>query len=171
MRRTITTIATFILFTGLVMAQKYAFVDTDYILNRIPSYKAAQDQLDKLSEEWQTEIEAMYDEIEKMYRDYQSEKVLLSDEMKIKKEEEIIQKEQAAKDLQRNYFGQEGNLFKKRQELIKPIQDEIYQTVKEIANEGNFAVIFDTASGANMLYTDPKYDKSDEVLEKLGYKN
>lgn len=160
-----------ILFTGLVMAQKYAFVDTDYILNRIPSYKAAQEQLDKLSEEWQVEIEAMYDEIDKMYKDYQSEKVLLTEEMKTKKEEEIIQKEQSAKELQRKYFGQDGSLFKKRQELVKPIQDDVYRVVKEIATEGNFAVIFDTSSGANMLYTDPKYDKSDEVLEKLGYKN
>ncbi len=170
MKKPLTTIAILILFAGLVMAQKYAFVDTDYILERIPSYKAAQDQLDKLSEEWQAEIETMYDEIEKMYRDYQSEKVLLSEEMKIKKEEEIIQKENEAKELQKKYFGQEGSLFKKRQELIKPIQDEVYTIVKEIANEGNYAVIFDTASGASMLYTDPKYDKSDEVLEKLGYK-
>ena len=171
MKKSITTIAVLLLFSGLVMAQKYAFVDTDYILNRIPSYKAAQEQLDKLSEEWQVEVEVMYDEIDKMYKDYQSEKVLLTEEMKSKKEEEIIQEEQAAKDLQRNYFGQEGSLYKKRQELIKPIQDEVYRAVKEIATEGNFAVIFDTASGANMLYTDPKYDKSDEVLEKLGYKN
>ena len=171
MKKTLTTITTLVLFTGLVMAQKYAFVDTDYILNRIPSYKAAQEQLDNLSEEWQVEIEAVYDEIEQMYKDYQSEKVLLTEDMKVKKEEEIIQKEQSAKELQRNYFGQEGSLFKKRQELIKPIQDDVYRVVKEIATEGNFAVIFDTASGANMLYTDPKYDKSDEVLEKLGYKN
>jgi outer membrane protein len=170
MKKITTTIAILILFSGLVMAQKYAFVDTEYILDRIPSYKAAQDQLDQMSEEWQAEIETMYDEIEKMYRDYQSEKVLLSEEMKIKQEEEIIQKENEAKELQRKYFGQEGSLYKKRQELIKPIQDEVYLTVKEIANEGNYAVIFDTASGASMLYTDPKYDKSDEVLEKLGYK-
>jgi outer membrane protein len=171
MKKTLTTIAMIVLFSGLIMAQKYAFVDTDYILNRIPSYKAAQEQLDKFSEEWQVEVEGVYDEIEQMYKNYQSEKVLLTEEMKTKKEEEIIQKEQSAKDLQRKYFGQEGSLYKKRQELIKPIQDDVYRAVKEIATEGNFAVIFDTASGANMLYTDPKYDKSDEVLEKLGYKN
>jgi outer membrane protein len=164
-------IAAIFLLSGFIMAQKYAFVDTDYILNRIPSYKAAQEQLDKLSEEWQKEVENKYAEIEKMYKDYQTEKVLLNDEMRVKKEDEIVNKEKAAKDLQREYFGPEGSLFKKRQELIKPIQDEIYRVVKEIASEGNYAVIFDTASGANMLYTDPKYDKSDEVLEKLGYKN
>jgi outer membrane protein len=171
MKRIILNIAALFLLSGLVMAQKYAFVDTDYILNRIPSYKAAQEQLDKLSEEWQTEVENVYAEIEKMYKDYQTEKVLLSEEMQVKKEEEIVNKEQAAKDLQKEYFGREGSLYKKRQELVKPIQDEVYRIVKEIATEGNYAVIFDTASGANMIYTDPKYDKSDEVLEKLGYKN
>ena len=92
-------------------------------------------------------------------------------EMKTKKEEEIITREKEVKDLQQKYFGRDGSLFDKRQELIKPIQDEVYRAVKEIASEGNYAVIFDTASGANMLYTNPKYDKSDEVLEKLGYKN
>jgi len=171
MKTLILNIAALFLLSGLVMAQKYAFVDTDYILNRIPSYKAAQEQLDKLSEEWQTEVENVYAEIEKMYKDYQTEKVLLSEEMQVKKEEEIVNKEQAAKDLQKEYFGREGSLYKKRQELVKPIQDEVYRIVKEIATEGNYAVIFDTASGANMIYTDPKYDKSDEVLEKLGYKD
>ena len=160
-----------VLASGLGMAQKYAFVDTEYILDRIPSYKAAQDQLDKLAEDWQAEIEGMYDKVEKMYKDFQSEKVLLTEEMKIKKEEEIIQQEQVIRDFQQKYFGQDGSLYTKRQELVKPIQDEVYRVVKEIASEGNFAVIFDTASGANMLFTDPKYDKSDDVLEKLGYKN
>jgi outer membrane protein len=171
MKKVIINMAVLFLLSGFAMAQKYAFVDTDYILNRIPSYKAAQEQLDKLSAEWQTEVETLYTEIEKMYKDYQSEKVLLNEEMRVKREEEIVNKEQAAKDLQKEYFGRDGSLFKKRQELVKPIQDEIYRIVKEIATEGNYAVIFDTASGANMLYTDPKYDKSDEVLEKLGYTN
>jgi len=171
MKKVILPIAALFLFSGFAMAQKYAFVDTDYILNRIPSYKAAQEQLDKLSEEWQAEVEAVYAEIEKMYKDYQTEKVLLNEEMRVKREEEIVNKEQAAKDLQKEYFGREGSLYTKRQELVKPIQDEVYRIVKEIATEGNYAVIFDTASGANMLYTDPKYDKSDEVLEKLGYQN
>lgn len=171
MKKVILNMVALFLLSGFAMAQKYAFVDTDYILNRIPSYKAAQDQLDKLSEEWQTEVEAVYSEIEQMYKNYQTEKVLLNEEMRVKREEEIVNKEQAAKDLQKEYFGRDGSLFKKRQELVKPIQDEIYRIVKEIATEGNYAVIFDTASGANMLYTDPKYDKSDEVLEKLGYTN
>jgi outer membrane protein len=153
------------------IAQKFAFVDTDYILNNIPSYKAAQDQIDKLSADWQKEVEAKYSEIDKLYKSFQSEKVLLSEEMKNKREEEIIKKEQEAKDLQKKYFGSNGDLFKKRQELVKPIQDEIYNAVKEISVEQGYAVIFDTAAGMGMLYTNPKNDKSDEVLQRLGYKN
>lgn len=171
MKKFISLFSILFLTAGMSFAQKYAFVDTEYILDRIPSYKAAQDQLDKLSDEWQTEVEGMYESVDKMYKDFQAEKVLLTEEMRIRREDEIIQQEQAIKELQQKYFGREGSLFKKRQELVKPIQDEVYRVVKEIATEGNFAVIFDTASGANMLYTNPKYDKSDEVLEKLGYKN
>ena len=171
MKRIASILSILLLATGMGLAQKYAFVDTEYILNRIPAYKAAQDQLDKMAQDWQEEVETLYGGIEKMYKDFQAEKVLLTEEMKTKKEEEIITREKEVKDLQQKYFGRDGNLFDKRQELIKPIQDEVYRAVKEIASEGNYAVIFDTASGANMLYTNPKYDKSDEVLEKLGYKN
>lgn len=171
MKKFISLLGIMLLAAGFTMAQKYAFVDTEYILDRIPSYKAAQDQLDKMAEDWQQEIETMYGEVEKMYKDFQAEKVLLTEEMRTRREEEIVNKEKEVKELQQKYFGRDGNLFKKRQELVKPIQDEIYQAVKEIAAEGNYAVIFDTASGANMLYTNPKYDKSDDVLEKLGYKN
>ncbi len=153
------------------MAQKYAFVDTEYILSNIPSYKAAQDQLDKLSDEWQKEVEAKYAEIDKMYKDYQTEKVLLTQEMQTKRENAIIDKEKEAKQMQNDYFGQDGELFKKREELVKPIQDEIYNAVKDIATENGYAVIFDSASGPTMLYTNPRYDVSDEVLRKLGYKN
>ena len=171
MKKIVSLLGIMFLAMGLTLAQRYAFVDTEYILSRIPSYKAAQDQLDKMAEDWQTEIETSYAEIEKMYKDFQAEKVLLTEEMKVRREEEIVTRETEVKQLQQKYFGRDGNLFKKRQELIKPIQDDVYGAVKEIAAEGNFAVIFDTASGANMLYTDPKYDKSDDVLEKLGYKN
>lgn len=152
-------------------AQKYAFVDTEYILNNIPSYKAAQDDIDKLSAEWQTEIENMYTEIDKLYKQYQAEKVLLTEEMGAKREEEIVQKEREAKKLQNEYFGQEGLLFQKRTEKIGPIQDEIYEAIKELANESSYAVIFDTASGPTILYSNPRFDISDEVLKKLGYKN
>lgn len=151
--------------------QKIGYVDTDYILKNIPSYQAAQAQLDKISADWQKEIENIYVQVDKMYREFQSEKVLLTEEMKTKRENDIIAKEKEAKDLQKKYFGKDGELFKKRQELIKPIQDEVFNAIKEIAVQSNYAIIFDTASNANMLYTDPKLDKSDEVLKKLGYKN
>ncbi len=171
MKKIMITLGILILSAGFTFAQRYAFVDTEYILSNIPSYKASQDKLDQFSKEWEKEISDEYAEVEKMYKDYQNEQVLLTREMKIKREEEIIGKEKAVKELQNKYFGREGDLYKKRQELIKPIQDEVYNAVKEIAVEGNYAVIFDTASGPSMLYTNPKYDLSDDVLEKLGYKN
>lgn len=161
-----------ILFLGLaVNAQKFAFVDTEYIMDRIPSYKAAQEQVDKISKQYQEEIEAKYEEVEKLYKSFQTEKVLLTEEQQIKKEEEIIAKEKEIKGLQQKYFGPEGEVFKKRQELIKPIQDEVYTAVKEIALEGGYAVIFDTASGTGILYENARYNKSDDVLKKLGYTN
>lgn len=156
---------------SLGFSQRYAYVDTEYILKNIPAYSAAQEQLDNLAVEWQKEIEEIYAQIDKMYKDFQAEKVLLTEEMRTKRETSIIDKEKEAKKIQKQYFGSDGELYKKRQELIKPIQDDIFNTVKEIASEGNYAVIFDTAGNMSMLYTDPKYDKSDEVLEKLGYKN
>ncbi len=168
----LTMIAFALILTAAVgYSQKYAFVDTEYILSNIPSYQAAQDQLEEYSKDWEQEIKTMYEEVDRLYKKYQSEQVLLTEEMKRKREDEIINKEQEVKALQNKYFGPEGELFNKRQELIKPIQDEIYNAVKEIAVDGGYAVIFDTSSDVSMLYTDPKYDKSDEVLEKLGYKN
>ena len=153
------------------IAQKYAFVDTEYILNNIPTYKSAQAQLDKLSTDWEKEISEMYGEVERLYKAYQNDAVLLTQEMKKQREDEIVNKEKVAKDLQSKYFGPEGELFKKRQELIKPIQDEIYNAVKELAVEGNYAVIFDSSGSLSMLYTNPRYDLSDDILEKLGYRN
>ncbi len=160
----------FVAFTA--NAQKFAYVDTEYILSHIPSYQTAKDKLNEISAEWQKEIEDAYTEIDKLDRAYQSEKVLLTDEMQKKREEDIAAKIKAAKELQKKYFGKDGELFKKRQELVKPIQDEVYNAVKEIATEGSFALIFDiSGGGATILYSDPKSDKSDDVLEKLGYKN
>lgn len=164
-------IVTILISASATYAQKYGFVDTEYILNNIPSYASAQEQLDKLSEGWEKEVSNSYAAVEKMYKDYQNDVVLLSRDAKAKKEEEIINREREAKELQNSFFGVEGELFKKREELIQPIQDKIYNAVKELAVEGGYAVIFDTSSGMNMLYTNPKYDVSDEVLEKLGYKN
>lgn len=159
------------LFSAALFAQKYAYVDTEYILNNIPVYESAKTQLDDLTTEWKSEIDVLKTAIDKMYTDYQSERVLLTEELRLKREEEIMQKEKEMRELQQKYFGKEGMLFKKREELIKPIQDDIYNAIKEIATEGSYAVIFDTANSLNMLYTDPRYDKSDDVLTKLGYKN
>ncbi len=171
MKKILATTMALFLFVGMGIAQKFAFVDSDYILKNIPSYNAAQEELNKASEGWETEIAAEYEEIEKMYKTYQSERVLLTDEMKKKREEEIVTKERQVKELQAKYFGPDGDLSKKREELVKPIQDAVYKAVKELSAEGSYAVIFDTASGASILYSNPRYDLSDEVLKKLGYKN
>ena len=149
---------------------RFAFVDSEYILNNIPAYKSAQAQLDKLSADWQKEIETQYGEVERLYKNYQAESVMLSEDMKKRRQDEIINKEQAVKNLQRKYYGPEGELTKKQQELVKPIQDEVYRTIKEMAVEGGFAAIFDTSADASLLYANPKNDKSDEVLERLGYR-
>lgn len=152
-----------------VSAQKYAFVNTDYILDNIPEYTDAQTQLDELSATWQKEIDAKFAEIDKMYKSYQNEAVLLPEDMKKKREDDIIKKEREAKDLQKKRFGKDGDLFKKRQELIKPIQEKIYNAIEDIANSENYAVIFDKATNATLIYTNPKYDVSEQILDKLGY--
>lgn len=152
------------------VAQRFAFVDTEYILNNIPAYKSAQSQIDKLSTDWQKEIETQYGEVDKLYKNYQAEKVMLSEDMRKKREDEIIKKEQAVKDLQKKYYGPEGELSKKQQELVTPIQDEVYKAIKEMAVEEGIAAIFDTSADATILYANPKNDKSDDVLERLGYK-
>jgi len=152
-------------------AQKFAFVDSEYIRNNIPAFTAAQQQLDKLSEGWEKEVANGYAAVEQMYKDYQAEVVLLSQDQKKKREEAIIAKEKEIKDLQNTYFGMEGELYKKREELVKPIQDEILKAIKEISVEGSYAVIFDTSAGSDILFANPRYDLSDQVLQKLGYKN
>jgi outer membrane protein len=160
-----------VLTSVVAVAQKYAFVDSEYIRKNIPAFNAAQEQLDKLSKQWEKEVSDGYAVVEQMYKSYQSESVLLSQDMKSKREEAIVTKEKEIKDLQNKYFGMEGELFKKREELVKPIQDEILKAIKEIAVDGSYAVIFDTATGGNILFANPKYDLSDQVLQKLGYKN
>jgi outer membrane protein len=163
-------IAGILLISTASFAQKYAYVNTEYILENIPEYKTAQQQLDNLSITWQKEIEDKYAIIDKLYKAYQAEQVLLTEEMKRRRQDEITQKEKDVKDLQKQRFGYEGDLFKKKQELIKPIQDKIYNAVKKLATEGSYAVIFDKSSDLIMLYTNPKYDKSDDILTALGYK-
>ena len=170
MNRILLTLAVVLGFAFAGMAQKYAYVDSEYILENIPAYKAAQEQLDKLSGQNQKELETIQAEIEKMYNSYRSESVLLSDDMKRKREDVIVTKEKEYRALQQKYFGREGEVFKTRQGLVKPIQDDIYNAIQDLAQEGSYVVIFDKAGGLSMIYTNPKFDLSDQVLAKMGYK-
>ncbi len=170
MKKLILTVATILSVTVFANAQKFAFIDTEYIMENIPAYTAAQEQLNQLSSQYQKELESMHSEIEQMYKDYQAESVLLSEDMKRKREDVIVSKEKDYKQLQSKYFGPSGDLYKKRQGLIKPIQDDIFNAVQEISNDGAYAVIFDKAGGTTLFFTNPKYDLSDQVLQKLGYK-
>lgn len=151
-------------------AAKFGYVDTDYILSQIPEYKAAQTELDKTSIQWQKEIEAKYAEIDKLYKAFQADAVLLTDEMKKKRENEIINKEKEVKDLQKQRFGVDGELFKKRIELVKPIQDKVYNAIKTVAEKNGLGFVLDKAGQVSILYANGKYDKSDDVLALLGYK-
>ena len=159
----------FFLITNYSIAQKFAYVDTDYILAKIPEYNQAQDKLDNYSKGWQEEIEMTMQKIEKMYRSYQSEQILLTKEMKRAREDMIFAEEKKVQDLQIKYFGPEGMLFSKRQELIKPIQDKIYDAIQQVATNNKYSVIFDSSSDLIMLYTNNNLDKSDKVLELMGY--
>ena len=168
MKRVFALLVSLFLVAGLIHAQKFAFVDTQYILENIPEYAEAQSKLDELSSQWQKEIEAKFAEVDKMYKEYQAQSVLLPDDMKKKKEQEIVDKEKEAKNLQRQRFGKDGDLFKKRQELVKPIQEKVYNAIQEIATNNNYAIIFDKSGAMSMLYANPKYDVSDDVLDILG---
>lgn len=150
-------------------AQRFGYVDSNYILESIPEYQQKQQELNEISVQWQQEIEAMYAEIDRMYKDYQAEMILLTDDMKRKREEQIIEKEKEAKEKQKQRFGFQGDLFQKRQEFTKPIQDKVYAAIKELADARGYAVIFDKAGTLTMLYTSAKYDLSEDILDELGY--
>ena len=150
-------------------AQKYAVVDMQYILKNIPAYERASEQLNQVSKKWQAEVEALNLEASTMYKNYQNEVVFLSQEQKKAKQEAIMQKEKEASDLKKKYFGPEGELFKKRESLMSPIQEEIYNAVKSISELRGYSMVIDRASDNGMIYASPKIDISREVLEKLGY--
>jgi outer membrane protein len=151
-----------------VSAQRFAYVDTEYILDLMPEYRSSQKQLEQLSEDWQKEMEKMQAAIDKMYRDLQAEQVLLTEELRKKREQEIKDKEKELKEYRNQKFGYEGELFKKRQELVKPIQDKVFDAVQKIAKQNALDFIFAKSSDLIMLYSNAKYDKSDEVLSELG---
>jgi len=155
---------------GSIFSQKTAYVDLDYILANVPEYKSAQDQLDQISLGWQKEIEAKLAEVDRLYKAFQSEEILLTQDMKKKREDEIIAKEKEAKELQKQRFGVDGDLFKKRQELVKPVQDKVYNAIKELSEKQMIAIMFNKSAELNILFANPKYDKSDEVLEAMGFK-
>jgi len=151
-------------------AAKFGYVDTDYMMSQIPEYKAAQSELDKTSIQWQKEMETKFAEIDKLYKSYQADAILLTDDMKKKRENEIINRETEAKELQKQRFGVDGELFKKRQELVKPIQDKVYNAIKVVAEKKAMGFILDKSGQVSILYANSKYDISDDVLTYLGYK-
>ena len=150
-------------------AQKFALIDMDYILKNIPAYERANEQLNQVSKKWQAEVEALNTEASTMYKNYQNEVVFLSQEQKKKRQDDILAKEKEASDLKRKYFGPEGELFKKRESLMTPIQEEIYTAVKDISELRGYSLVLDRASDSGIIFGSPKIDISNEVLEKLGY--
>lgn len=149
-------------------AQKFGYVDSEFIMGKMPAYAAAQQELNTLSQNWQKDIESMRKDLDKMYRTYQAEEVLLTDPMKKKRQDEILQKEQDIKTYQNKIFGYEGQLFKKRQELTKPVQDQVFEAVEKVAKKKQLAILFDKSGDLTMLYTNPTHDYTEFVLEELG---
>ncbi len=160
----ITSVASF------AQAQRYAIIDTKYILDKMPDYKEAQKNLDDVAANWQKEIDAQQQELDRMYKDYEAEQVMLSEELRKKREDQLFVKEKNLRDLQRKRFGFEGDLFKRRQELIKPIQDKVYNAVQKLAVQRGYDFILDKSEGITVIFADPKLEKSEDVLRELGIK-
>ncbi len=167
MKKIITAVAVLFL-TTTTYAQKFAFVDMDYILGKMPTYTEAQKQLDKIADGWQKEVESKMKGVDDMYKQFQAEQVLMTEPMKQQKIKEIETKEKEVKEFQKAKFGPSGELFKKRQELVKPIQDKIYNEVQKYAIAKGLDFIFDRSSGPTMLYAGDRYNKSDDILSALG---
>ena len=161
--------AVLLLFATNTSAQKFVFVDTEYILKNIPAYEAANDQLNQLSKKYETEIKEKMDEISQLQENYRTESVFLTADMKTKKEKEILEKDILAKKLQQTYFGQNGEFFKQREILVKPIQDQVYNAISAIAAEKSYSAVFDKSSNMGLMYNDANLDISDSVLKRLGY--
>jgi len=155
-------------FALLGFSQKYAIIDTKYILDKMTDYKAAQTRLDDIAAGWQKEIDSLQSQLDRMYKDYDAEQVMLSEDLRKKREAQLFSKEKELRDLQRKRFGFEGDLFKKRQELIKPVQDKVYNAVQRIAAQRGYDFILDKSEGITVIFADPKLDKSDDVLRELG---
>ena len=160
------------LMTAMTMsAQKFALIDMEYILKNVPAYERANEQLNQVSKKWQAEVEALNTEASTLYKNYQNEVVFLSQEQKKQRQDDILAKEKEASELKKKYFGPEGELFKKREALMTPIQDEIYNAVKDIADQRGYSLVVDRSANAGIVFGSPKIDISNEVLQKLGYSN
>lgn len=168
MKKNILLVVAFVVAGFAASAQKYAIIDTRYILDKMPEYKTAQKQLDDIAADWQKDIDAMQTTLDKMYKDFEAEQVMLSDELRKKREDQLFVKEKELRDLQRKRFGFEGDLFKKRQELIKPIQDRVYNSVQKMAVQRGYDFVLDKSEGITIIFADPKLDKSEDVLKDLG---
>ncbi|HLR37350.1 MAG TPA: OmpH family outer membrane protein [Chitinophagaceae bacterium] len=155
---------------AVVSAQRYAVIDSKYILEHMPAYEDAQAKLDQIADQWQQDVDSKFEKVDKLYRDYDAEKVMLSESLKKKRQDEIMQLEKKAQKLQKDYFGYHGKLFNKRKELIKPIQDKIYDAVQKLAAKKMYDFVLDKASGVTVFYADPKLNKSDEILKILNLK-
>lgn len=158
----------FLVLSFAANAQKYAIIDTRFILDRMPEYKDAQKKLDDIAVGWQHEIDSSQSQLDKMYKDYDAEQVMLSDDLRKKREDQLFLKEKNLRDLQRKRFGFEGDLFKKRQEFIKPVQDKVYNAVQKLAVQRGYDFILDKSEGITVIFADPKLDKSEDVLRELG---
>lgn len=168
MKKLLFAVISLMMITATAKAQKYAIIDTRYILDKMPDYKTAQKQLDDVASEWQKDIDAQQADLDKMYKAFESEQVMLSDDLKKKREDQLFNKEKSVRDLQRKRFGFEGDLFKKRQELIKPIQDKVYNAVQRMAVQRGYDFVLDKSEGITIIFADPKLDKSEEILKELG---
>jgi outer membrane protein len=171
MKKILMSLALIIGLSTFVNAQKYCVVDSRYILDNLNDYKEAQKRLDEISAQWQKEIDAKFAEVDRLYKAYQAEQVMLTTEMQQRRQNDIVDKERESKELQRKRFGQEGDLFKKRQELVKPVQDKVYNAVQKIAVAKGYDLIFDKSAGISVFYNDPKLDKSLDILKELGVSN
>jgi outer membrane protein len=171
MKKVFITLAVLLTSTLASYAQKYCIVDSKYILENLSEYKDAQKRLDDISGQWQKEIDLKFAEVDRLYKAYQAEQVMLSDEMKQRRQSDIVEKEKQAKELQKKRFGMEGDLFKKRQELVKPVQDKVYNAIQKLAVNKNYDLILDKSAGITVFYSDNKIDKSLDVLKELGVLN
>ena len=170
MKKLLSFVFSLLVLSFVANAQRYAVIDSKYILEKLPEYKESQTKLNQFSVQWQKEIEQKQAELDKMYKDYDAEQVMLADDLKKKREDELYNKEKEVRDLQKRRFGFEGDLFKKRVELIKPIQDKVYIAIQKLAVDKSYDFILDKSEGITVIFADPKLDKSDDVLRNLGVK-